>query len=603
MPHFSDGVDQTIDRLATLGFEAEPVTKEIINVSITANRGDCLSLLGIARELAGAMSLQLKLPETSDELPSKHLLELTVSDGAKDDILSDELLGLSGYVASDTPAELKKRLTIIGLQSKDLLIDISNLVAYEVGLPLHVFDREKIAAGLVVDRAESGETVTLLDGRSVSLQGGELIQRSEKTVVDLAGVMGAKNSAVSKNTSSVIVQAAAFSASSVRKNSRLTGVTTDASSKYVRGVDAASGELALRRFFYLATKYCPSISLDGLQSLTGRGHSPKTVAYEPNQIKRLLGFEPTSDDMKRLATIGFVLVKNTITVPSWRNDIGISADIADEIIRLRGYDNLPDVALSKKSAPTSQYQQILELKRKLSRASYTEMLTGTFARKGALGISNATSNELKYLRSNLAEPLAGVVAKNPFIGRLYLYEIGQVFTPKEDQHLAIVLSGLKERALAAEATKMSTLLGRQVEFKPFRPDDLREFGIKHDRVVFWESSMAKVKLPSPITPARISPLPQYRPISKFPPVVRDVTLAVDTDVDNLIALNYFDSADGVLFAELTDEYRHEETPQKKSVTYRIVFQNIDRTLTDSEANNLFSALLEGLSPKLSFEIL
>ncbi|MEK7548389.1 MAG: phenylalanine--tRNA ligase beta subunit-related protein, partial [Patescibacteria group bacterium] len=326
--------EELTDRLSRAGHESELVSSQIVEVTITPNRGDCLSLYGLARDLAAIYNLAFRPMETAHLPVSDHFFKLQISKGAQNLLLGDGLLRLDGYQSMESPAPVQEILAHIGLRPKELLIDLTNVVSYEIGLPLHVFDYQSVQSGLTVSLSKPDQTIKLLDGTTRQLPVNSLIQSSSGLPVDLAGISGGYLSRLTSVTTQVLVQAAVFEPKSIRRASRELQISTDASYRYQRGVDPALIELALGRFLYLAQKHSPGIVVGGYQLLRQSTARP-TLLFEPEIIGRLLGTSVNSSALKPLNRLGISYDESTnlLTIPQWRHDLTTTADLSEEIWR------------------------------------------------------------------------------------------------------------------------------------------------------------------------------------------------------------------------------------------------------------------------------
>lgn len=604
LPELKWSADKLATNLSMIGHEAE-ITGDALEVKVFPNRGDVLSLRGLSRDLAALYPTVgewrdvaiAPLPEPSDFYP------LTIAESAKDVVWSDHLLKIENYQAMASPTEITDVLKSLNLQPKDLLIDITNIVAYEIGQPLHAFDYDKVSEGMTIERARNNEELTLLNKKTYSLSSDALIARtSDGAPTDLLGVMGGDNSAVTSATSNVLLQAASLSGKSVRTNCRISGLKTEASYRYERGVDPELAARALGRVVFYLQQYAPSVKVSSYQQLLNLP-SNKKVSIRAEQIARLLGTEISQKNVLDLERLGFRVNADEVGVPSWRFDIENWADVTEEVARLIGLNNIKPAALTKeKAVTTGQHAQVLGLKHLLAKNGYTETMTYSFASDGPVTLQNPRTDDQRALRSSLKSGLITTLARNPFLPKAAFFEIGNVFLPDEAMFLGVVVSGVKSKQLEATQVALTHLLGTTVRLEAVDQPTLDQFDAKQRNVYWWELPLSEVKLPTDYS-YKDQTLASYQPISKYPPVVRDVTLLVQRSVSPEEIILVARESDSVLIVELVDRYEAETLGQDKvALTFRLFFQKTTDSLTDEAAKILLDRVFQRLRDKVEFEI-
>lgn len=603
LPNLSWDLETLATNLSMIGHESE-VVDDALEVKIFPNRGDVLSLRGLTFDLA---ALYPEVGEWRDvtyaDLPSPtQFFDLEITKSARPHVLADHLLKIEGYTPTKSPKEVVELLQPLGLQSKDLLIDLTNVVAYEVGVPLHTFDFDKVAAGMTIDHSKADESFVALNKKSVILPAGALIARiTNGEVADLLGVMGGDNSSINNTTSTVLLQSAVFDPKIIRYNSKVSGIATEASYRYQRGVDPQLVTRAIARFVYLLKQSLPSVEVSAYQAYDN-APAPKSIPVSAQYMTDLLGTEIATKNIQSLERLGYVVAEDEVTAPSWRFDVALPADVAEDIARLIGLNNIQPKQLQKtKRSVGGSFEAVLGLKHQLVNTGFTETLTYSFTKDGPVTLQNPRTPEQRALRSSLREGILRTLAKNPFLPKSFFFEIGAVFTPTEEQHLGIVVAGLKEKQLAPVQEQLSRILGTTAEFSAVAPEELANYDVKQTRVYIIELPLSALTLPN-YTP-RGNPLPAYRQISKYPPVIRDVTLVVDSSASQEVIKESLLHNELILFVELVDEYESSEQlgEGKVALTYRIFLQNLQRSLTDEEAASALKAVLLTLSDKVKFE--
>lgn len=288
------------------------------------------------------------------------------------------------------------------------------------------------------------------------------------------------------------------------------------------------------------------------------------------QINHLLGLSITDSDLRKLEQLGFEVGKNTVTPPDFR-DVATMADVAEEVARQIGYDQLNIQPLSRQVAPESaEYQHLLKIKQALASIGLVETSTTSFTKDGVIEVNDPFSRDEPYLRSNLLTGLLKTLARNPYLKRAAFFEVGNIFTPAESTKLGIVVAGYKD--IDPWRVTISQALGQSVHFQDVDSATATKLDVKQGRLKFLDLTIENLQ-PVTVEPQRSLelPLPKFQPISKFPPLVRDVTIENPTE-DTFEALNRLE---GLLLVEVVDEYQ-------QRVTYRLIFQKMDGSYTETE---------------------
>lgn len=431
----------------------------IFDVSITSNRPDCQSILGMAREVAAALGKPLKMPATD-----------WTATGEPDDSIRVEVLApdlcpryLAHYVRNirtgESPRWMKRNLALCGLRSISNVVDITNYVLLEIGQPMHAFDLDKVGGrSITVRRAHEGEKIVTLDEKEFTLTPNNLVICDADKPVALAGVMGGLNSGIADDTTQLLFECATFARDCIRKTSRSLGQSSDSSARYEKGVDQYSTELGLNRALHLIQQLdCGDITPTCFDCSAGLSRERACVTVTPEQINRVLGIEVPTDEMKRiLERLSFEVRDEgsvwTVLVPRWREDVEGYPDLAEEVIREYGYDKLTPTFL-KDAAVTSgglnaAQKRALTTKRLLSAQGYFEASTLAFyspadldmlhvpaddAARRAIPILNPISTHLSIMRTMLAPSMLNVIVDNlkkgNAVGRLF--EMSNIYIPHQ----------------------------------------------------------------------------------------------------------------------------------------------------------------------------
>ena len=471
---------------------AEYLGDAILDAEVTSNRPDCLSILGIAHEVAAingesVAEPDVSYPEEDEDIESRAAISI-----ADPDLCYRYTASLvSGVKIGPSPAWMQDALTKAGQRPINNVVDITNYVMLEYGQPLHAFDFDKCRDGTIIVRAaREGETFTTLDGEARELKPPMLAIADSHDAVGLAGVMGGENSEMTEDTTSVLLESASFDPVNTRRTRTALGMKTEASDRFERGIRSALAPIALRRATKLIVELCGGRAAKGVIDLYPTNREPPVVKLSRARIRQVLGVEyPTAQVKRTLASLGFEeaeppggmidLIETLeaapaserddtlwLKVPYWRSDISIEDDLVEELARIIGYDSIPTTMLSG-SIPHWRPQPMTQLKdivRDLLAAagmqetiSYSPTTLENLARVNALDesnpplrISNPLSREWEYLRTSLRANVLNTLAYNRRIAQgegIRIFEVGRVYIPKPEA---------KERDLPDE---LETLVG------------------------------------------------------------------------------------------------------------------------------------------------
>lgn len=432
----------------------------VIDVSITPNRQDCMGVRGIARDLAAAGLGSLK-PLNAEPVSGE---------GAGPDVRTDDPEGcpaffgqsVSGVTNGASPDWMAKRLKAVGQKPISALVDITNYVMIDLGRPLHVYDRAKLSGALVARRAKDGESVLALNGRTYTLDPSMTVIADDAHVHDIGGIMGGEDSGVQPETTDVLIECAYFTPERIAVTGQRLGLTSDARSRFERGVDPAFLEDGIAIATRLVTELCggrPS-------TVTRAGTAPTAMAthdYDPAMTGTLAGVTVDADRQATiLESLGFTVVKGTpwrVTAPTWRRDVIGAADLVEEVVRIVGLDHVPSTPLPRApgvAKPTATAEQLVERRARRTAAArgLNEAVTWSFLSEkdaaafggGAWTLANPISEDMKVMRPSLLPGLLAAAARNQARGAesIRLFEIGRrYFADGERLTLGFVLAGDK----------------------------------------------------------------------------------------------------------------------------------------------------------------
>ena len=647
-------------RLTEVGLEIEGMEAKgddwLMDVKITANRSDLLSVIGIAREAAAATGAALRLPPVEFRESSEKVADLT-SVRLDDTALCPRYTArvLKGVKVGPSPAWLTQRLESLGLRPINNVADVTNFVMLECGQPLHAFDFDLLRGRkIVVRRAVAGERITAIDGSKHELGPEMLVIADESRPVAVAGVMGGVETEVTGATKNVLLESAFFNPVSIRRTSRRLGMSSDASYRFERGIDPAGAEWASRRATRLIQQVAGGEIAAAVVDASALDLTPKTVTLRFARLNGLLGMEiEPNTAVQILERLGFAVRERgatavTVVVPSFRQaDVYREADLIEEVGRLHGYDNLPDRTTMKiEVASRSKAQVVTGLARDLMiGCGYSEAVTIPFLTEKAsalvspwtqaepLRVQNPMVRGLDRLRRSLLPCLLEVKQTNQRrgVGRVALFEIANVYLPVAGQQLPehkLCLGILEEEGFDRLKGSVELLLAQmgvaeKCEFVAgglpvFAQDeccvvklDGRTPGylgrINPDTAAFYDlrtqSCLAELDFSLLIAEASLEKTCHRLPA--FPAVVRDIAVVVDEAVTWSAVQQCVRQAGTDLLAgiQFFDIYRGRQiAPGKKSLAFSVTFQSPARTLTSKEVDDVQAAIVAHLAKSLGAEL-
>ncbi|MEU5321530.1 phenylalanine--tRNA ligase subunit beta [Streptomyces sp. NPDC021056] len=439
---------------------------EVLDIAVTANRGDCLSIRGVARETAIAYGLPLRDPALLDVPgPNAYGYPVQVSEPLGcDRFTARTVSGLSPEARS--PLWLQRRLQKVGMRPISLAVDITNYVMMELGQPLHAYDRKLVQGTIGVRRAGEGEEIVTLDGAKRKLHAEDLVITDERGPIGLAGVMGGANTEIAdheegEGTTDVVIEAAHFDAVSIARTARRHKLSSEASRRFERGVDPAAAAAAAQRTVDLLVLLAGGTADAGVTEVAAPS-APHTIAVAADHPDKVAGVEYGRETVvRRLQQVGCDVYGQDeliVTVPSWRPDLTEVNDLAEEVIRLEGYENLPSTLPKPPSGRGLTHRQRLHRRvgRALAGAGFVEapnypflgeqvfdqlLLEADDPARRVVKLTNPLNDEEPALRTSLLSGLLGALRRNDGRGShdLALFETGLVFNPREEQRVAVPL--------------------------------------------------------------------------------------------------------------------------------------------------------------------
>ena len=631
----------------------------IFDISVTANRPDCQSVYGIAREVAAVLKkplMPLDLSYTAASFSTSERVNVTVE--------APDLCPryIAHYVREikigKSPLWMRRRLALCGLRSISNVVDITNFILLELGQPMHAFDLAKIAQNKIcVRRAAEGEKITTLDSKEFTLTPENLVIADGKNPVALAGVMGGLNSGIGEETSELLFESAKFERANIRRTSRALGQKSDSSARFEKGVDAYTTGIAINRALHLIEELdCGKIARDRFDIGESKAQ-PTVVKTSVAQINALLGIEVPKADIRDILTrLNFnVAAKGdalTVTAPAYREDVEGFPDLAEEVIRMYGYDHIAGTFLAQASVTggglTEQQRAENEAGRAMRMQDYSEIITYSFIspkdyawlRMGeeaekAIRIKNPIGEDMSLMRTTLAPSMLETLVRNIRRGNkaARLYELANVYlakslpledAPEERKTLCVGLYGPGEDFFSAKGAFEAFAAAFGLEFtyapatRPFlHPGKTAEVLFGGECVGYLGelapdlSEELTVEVPvylgeldyAALESSLHAPL-KYNPLPKFPEVERDLALVAEegtvcADVEKIIR----EACKYATKVHLFDVYRGKQVGEgKKSMAFSVTFTPRDKAIAPEDADGYVKKILRALHEKLGLEL-
>lgn len=636
--------DAVVGASITTVYPSDPV----FDVSITPNRGDCMSVYGIARDLAAAGLGTLKTP--------KH--NVTVCAFKSDIKLSNEateigapfftLREIRGVKNGASPKWMQDRLTAVGLRPISALVDVTNYFNITFGRPLHVFDADKVKGQITVRSARDGEKLTALDGKEYALSDGMVVIADENGVESIAGIMGGEASGCEESTTRVLLESAYFTPESIAKTGQKLILTSDSRQRFERGVDPAStipfgADMAAQMIAELCGGECSELIVTGKEP-----ERPAPIAFDPHRVEKLCGVDVPADTCKEiLEKLGCVVKPDgnlfSVVRPTWRSDISGSHDLVEEVLRIYGYDKLPEIALPRPNGVHGILQpkqrREVSVRRAMANRGGCQTITWSFMSskdavpfrtKDAVLIANPISADLNEMRPNLLPNLVSAARSNITKGTFdgCLFEVGPQFfgfKPMEQETVACQLRfgqatprhwAVAQRPVDVFDAKADALAALDAAEAPQSVQIVREapawyhpgrsgavkigktvlayFGELHPKIL----KAMDVKTTVCACEVFLDRLPPAKKkngkgvktlkLSAFTPIFRDLAFLVDRKVDADKIVSAAKNTDKVLITDVSvfDLYEGEALGDKKSVAIQLTIQPVEKTMTDEEIESV-----------------
>ena len=625
----------------------------LFTIKLTPNRADCLSLTGVAREVAAITAAPLQRAVIEPVTPT--------FDGRREIVLDAPaacprycgriLRGVDARAM--TPAWMARRLARSGMRSISALVDITNYVMLELGQPLHAFDNTKLQGAIHVRMPSAGEQVLLLNEQTVTPAADTLLIADEARALALAGIMGGEDSGITLETTEVFLESAFFAPDAIAGRARSYGFGSDASHRFERGVDPELARAAIERATRLVIEICGGEAGPVLEALAAEAlPARKPVRLRPARARRILGVTLGDDAMLALLQRVHLVVARDgsdflVTPPSWRFDIEIEEDLVEELARLHGYENIPAVAPqgSLMMLPSSEHSRpVWALRHLLAARGYQEVVNFAFveeawerdfcANENPIRLANPIASQLSVMRSSLIPGLVGTLATNRKrqIDRVRVFEVARVFERKADGepvrgfHQVMNVAGLAAGSVMPEqwgersrnvdfydvkGDLEALFAPRELAFAPLSHPALhpgRAAAVKLDGhtigvigevhpvwVQRYDLGTAPVVFEVALDAALEARMPAYAEISRMPAVRRDLAIVIAVEVPVERVLEVLRAAAPAVVREISlfDVYHGKGIdPDKKSLAFRVSMQDTQRTLEDAEVEAAIAVLVK-----------
>ncbi len=625
----------------------------VVEFEITPNRPDCLSVIGLAREVSATFDAPLTLhqPVVKGGADGSLVELLDVETPAADLVPRYTARMVRNVKIAPSPKWMRERLRAMGVRPINNIVDITNYVMLEYGQPMHAFDYRYVKGGkIIVRRAEEGEKLTTLDGKEHVLTASHLVIADETRAVGLAGIMGGENSEIVDDTTDVVFESACFDGTCIRKGALALGMRTEASAKFEKGLDPLNTLPAVERACELVELLGAGEVVDGVIDILNFVPQPTVLKLEPEKINALLGTDIAAGEMVSiLKKLDFQVEGDQVTVPSWRGDVLRMADLAEEVARFHGYNNIP-TTLMRGETTLGGYSDEQKLENRLGEVcracGYDEIITYSFispacydkirwpedyAQRKSFQILNPLGEDTSIMRTTTLPSMLEILTRNWNYRNksAKLYEVARVYLPGGEDGLAneakvltlgaygedmdfyamkgVVEAVLKDIRAADVHFEGPTGAPSDASWHPGRcatvwsgSDCIGIFGQIHPLVarsygVDGELYCAELSFDELLNARGADP--EYVPLPKFPAVTRDIAVVCDAAVTvGQLEDAIRRGAKGLLKdVELFDIYTGAPIPiGKKSVAFNLTLRADDRSLTSEEADEDVKSILETL---------
>jgi phenylalanyl-tRNA synthetase beta chain len=604
-------IENLSDSLFQLGHEHE-VDGNIYNMEFTPNRGDCLSINGLLKDLAVFYTVDLK-----EDIFTKKIKELSIDFKNLSENICPQVTFLKLEI-DEIPQEYSNSLdsyfSKLGLNKNNFFTDISNYLSYETGQPTHCYDADKMEGKLIFHEIETNEQFETLLGKKITLSEKNAVFSLNNRIINLAGIMGGKDTSCSARTKTVIVECAFFQPEAIIGKSVKYDIQSDASHKYERGVDPNLQEKALRRFIHIVSEHA-NIKDISIASYKSKNIPVHKILIDVKKINQIIGININKEEyLSHLLKLGFAIEKDFVLVPSFRSDIRTNNDLAEEIARVIGYDNIDSLPINIPKNDEINYKDIEnKLRYFLIDHGFYEVVNSPFIdhnKTESLKVDNPLDSNRQFLRTNITESLLSNLLFNEKRQKdsIKLFEISDIYFSDggsilQKRNLSIIASGRVGHNFQDFSKKINEQYLLEL-FQKIIPKESLNFNI-----ISRDSLDTKIKseiislevdigvLSSNILSYQESSSPpkafnQYSPISEQPSSIKDISYSIKdySKADELqhMLLNY--KNDIIKYVYIFDYFYNEKREEIK-IGFRFVFQAKKTTLTSNQIDEVYNDII------------
>jgi len=649
---------------APVGADVKPILgldDWIFDIAITANRPDCQSIVGIAREIAAVLEKEFKAPDLSYTESDVTLNGFKVTVDCPELCPRYSAHYVTDVKINESPAWMKRRLALVGIGAISNVVDITNYILKELGQPMHAFDYATLEGNAInVRRAKDGEKIVTLDETELTLTTENMLICDGVKPVALAGVMGGLNSEIKETTNTVLFESAKFARDNIRRTSRSVGKSSDSSARYAKGVDEYATVMAMKRALHLIEELnCGKVSKMHVDVNTGNSVEPKELSVSIAKVNAVLGITVPNDDIVRIMTNlcfqpkvdGDTLI---LQIPAYREDMETYQDVAEEVIRMYGYEHIVPTFLASAQVTmggeNTQQKTEMRLKKALCSVGAHECIHYSFfspsdldllklpanaPERHAIRIMNPISEELSLMRTTLAASMINAVVRNQKKGNLEgrLFEVAKKFIPKElplkeypdeRQTLCVAVFGAKEDFFTMKgiAEKVAEVL--HVEFTyantqntflhPFQTasiscagEEIGYFG----KLAYDIADECDLRIPVYLMEIDLEVLAKYygkkamfTPLPKFAEEQRDLAIVVDKTITcGEIEAAMKEACKYITSIKLFDIYEGAQIGEdKKSMAFTVLFTPKDEAFTAESVDGFVKKILKQMNKKFGAEL-
>ena len=603
-------IEEISEKLFQLGHEHE-IDNEIFDIEITPNRGDCLSVNGILRDLSVFYNIEDKPNEYQGDIPD---LDFKFSNHARKACSRISFLKIEiDNAVTDYSELIENYFNDFDLNKNNFFTDISNYISYETGQPTHCYDLSKLKGGISLKKLEYQDEFNTLFNKKIKLNENDLVfVDANNNVINLAGIIGGLDTSCDKNTTTVLIECASFNPEFILGKSIKYDIQSEAAYKFERGVDSMSQINTLRRFIEIVRLHTKIKKIE-LYSEEFIEHEPVKLKYDNEFINRILGTD-VSDEFafNTLANLGIHIRNGVISVPSHRNDLSTMNDIAEEIARVIGYDNITQTEFKITDKKINKYEHIEDLLRKhLVNNGFYEVINFPFTSSqdySSIKIDNPLDKNKSFIRTTLKQSLIENYLYNHRRQKdsIKLFEISDIYSIdngiNKKSSIGLIASGRVGKNYRDFSKKISkkninNILEEILENKCFQIEEIdnKAIGAKtKDTIVFVQIDIENITIKKDLSlPSNLpADFKKYIPISEFPSSIRDISFSLKdftkiNDLDNLI-MNY----ESPLIKErfIFDFYNNIKTGETK-IGFRFTFQSSKKTVTDKDVDKVMNEII------------